>query len=183
MRWLKSHGQTQAYRLGLIYLPRHLLFKFLERQPLREYVIERDSQAFVDFPNNFKRLNVVVLTVAPPNRDQLVQAVNRVTNGGVPCTARSREFSNFKSADPEYDRALAQATKPAPSDFADEDTTPVSAPVNVLLLLTLNKFGPFVIIFFFSSMLITLYKYNSRLIAFYYARLYAIGSLDGSHNR
>ena len=50
---------------------------------------------------------------------------------------------------------------------------------SVVYLLIANRFGPLIIIFFFSSMLITLYKYTSRLIGFYYARLYAIKAMNG----
>jgi hypothetical protein len=51
---------------------------------------------------------------------------------------------------------------------------------NGVYLLLINRFGPLVIIFFFSSLLITLYKYNSRLVSFYYARLFAVKSLSGA---
>jgi hypothetical protein len=32
--------------------------------------------------------------------------------------------------------------------------------------------------FFFASLLITLYKYNSRLISYYYVRIYAVDSVN-----
>jgi hypothetical protein len=67
----------------------------------------------------------------------------------------------------------------APSATPAASSSPDLTNKGFVYLLVLNRFGPLVVVFFFSSLIIGLYRYNSRLISYYYARLYAIQALDG----
>jgi hypothetical protein len=109
-----------------------------------------------------------------PIKDEFLKTAG--TAAGQQCTAinASPEVKQAAMLVAQIDGLLDKTTT---NDKADQQSSEITNSSYVALL-AINRFGPLIIIFFFSTLIITLYKYTSRLIGFYYARVYAVEALD-----
>ena len=83
----------------------------------------------------------------------------------------SNEYKAFVDLISQYDSALTKTGGPTETK-SDEKSS------NYVYLLLVNRFGPLVIIFFFATLLLSIFKYTARLSSFYYARLYSIYAMN-----
>jgi hypothetical protein len=163
------------------------------KQPLKEYMIYDPTDLIYDYSNLVEKLSFFTVSrkIYSEGRDQTIKLFEPVRQEVLKRMAVAvDEQCQYFRLSPEFKRAGTLVT--LMDDLLDRENNYGAAKssseprqtqdnATVVLLLS-NRFGPLIVIFFFSSMLVTLYKYNSRLVGFYYARVYALEALDGKTN-
>jgi hypothetical protein len=159
------------------------------KRPRDQYFLYQGDNFIFDYSEYVSTFFAVLLTNDySGDRERLRIALRDVIEKVVPSLCRdlntSKEYQQFLTTIAQIDTLLDQqetidGTRSAPraASEATESTVKIQDAGAVALLLA-NRFGPLIIIFFFSSLIITLYKYNLRLVGFYYARLYALEASD-----
>ena len=168
---------------------RRIVFNF--KRDKNNYLLFNYSFTAIDFSKFVDRANVAVYetpTPKPPPKEEELIANKLSLEADEYCKniIKSPEFNNIvkrlgviESLLDEQDKySSTYAREVENADNRTQTDNRAQQYSSYFYLLALNRFGPLVVVFFFSSLLITLYKYNSRLISFYYARLFAMDELD-----
>ncbi|WP_456624748.1 hypothetical protein [Bradyrhizobium sp. URHC0002] len=151
------------------------------KRPRDQYFWFAGTDFIYDYGQYARKLSAVVLSTMgdADNRERLRGSLKSGIENALPSLCKNLNTSN------EYQQALKSVAQidllldqqdavSGINQDAKEGSASKVQDAGALALLLANRFGPLIIIFFFSSLIITLYKYNSRLVGFYYARLYAL---------